>query len=726
MTKPIAEARVEGDFGSGAHLEAYGRSYKMEKSGGHYYISVALNGAPATKYEIDYTLGAKRFQGYLSKLPDGRIYVLPVFWHRTTGRWLDWSEIAPVPRHYTGDLRQIWNVNCVNCHGVNIVPNFDVATRTYKTTWTEMGIGCEDCHGPGAAHIAQMKAWAADPASKPAFDHSAKNHDVSRILKIFSPRTAQPRQVLDTCGYCHGNKTNYFLGFKPGSLMEDFAEPFLISQPIPPNDPQGEFWPDGRPSRFNRPQAVMDSQCFLKGGATCINCHVAHGSPYDHSLKLDIDVPGHPGEHSRQSDTLGTQCHKTISRPSLTGGAPRVVSLTTPSGLEAHTHHPADSQGSRCINCHMADLNWRLLTRRLDHTFKPPVPELTAAFGEPNACTSCHDDKTPEWASAALDRWYGNHEARQRILSVATTMYRAGAGETAALGDIAFLAGDRSKGPILRASAAEFAGRLIWALRGGSATAAAPGARVGPTQTSFGGARAEKPGGPPISPGSDVQSPESFPGRPMSDVPEGRRTPDPGRPTTDSGLRTTDSGRPALSPGLLHRATNALLGAASDPEPVVRVAAIQALGFTGDPRAAAVLASHLTDPARVARANAAQALLRLGISHLADDGYGEDLRRAQAEYAESLSIFRDVASDHASLGWLKAETADTAGALKELQTALTLDPREGMAYVYLGVIAARAGHYSEAIENWERAKALGAGSGGIDRLIDEARKRAGH
>jgi tetratricopeptide (TPR) repeat protein len=139
-----------------------------------------------------------------------------------------------------------------------------------------------------------------------------------------------------------------------------------------------------------------------------------------------------------------------------------------------------------------------------------------------------------------------------------------------------------------------------------------------------------------------------------------------------------------------------------------------------------VLASHLTDPARVARANAAQALLRLGISHLDDDGYGEDLRRAQAEYAESLSIFRDVASDHVSLGWLKAETADTAGALKELHTALTLDPRNGMAYVYLGVLAARSGHYSQAIENWEHAKALGEGSKGIDRLISEARKRAGH
>ena len=49
----------------------------------------------------------------------------------------------------------------------------------------------------------------------------------------------------------------------------------------------------------------------------------------------------------------------------------------------------------------MSDVNWRLLIRRRDHTFQPPVPEMTAAFGVPNACTTCHDDRSPEWAARA-------------------------------------------------------------------------------------------------------------------------------------------------------------------------------------------------------------------------------------------------------------------------------------------------------------------------------------
>src|SRR5262252_1906502 len=119
MTKPIAEARVEGDFSAGTHLEQNGRAYTMETKDGRYTIAVAHDGRPAEKFQVDYTLGARRFQGYLSKLADGRIYVLPVFWHNETKRWLDWKEIAPVPDHPEQDLRQIWNITCVNCHAAN-------------------------------------------------------------------------------------------------------------------------------------------------------------------------------------------------------------------------------------------------------------------------------------------------------------------------------------------------------------------------------------------------------------------------------------------------------------------------------------------------------------------------------------------------------------------------------------------------------------------------------
>jgi predicted CXXCH cytochrome family protein len=648
MTKPIAEAKVVGDFRPGTELHQYGRSYAMEEHDGRYFITVTKGDHPPEKFEVNYTLGARRFQGYLSKLPDGRIYVLPVFWHQTANRWLDYKEITPIPDDPDHDLRQIWNVTCVNCHATNLVKNYDPATDRYATTWTEMGIGCESCHGPGQAHIAAAEGWRTDPSSKPADP---------KQWAIFSPARFTPRQTFDACGYCHGNKNNYFFGFKPGDRYEDYALPFLISEPLPPNDPQGEFWPDGRPSRFNRPQAITLTGCFSKGEATCTSCHRMHGSANDHMLKVPVEAPG--GGHTAQSDQLCTQCHVTgqagragpAGRAGEAGQAGEAgKALQAPRAipdLAAHTHHAPDSQGSRCIACHMSNVNWRLITRRLDHTFQPPVPEMTAAYGVPNACTTCHEDKSPEWAARQMDAWDGNAARRRAVVKMADVIYRAGTGDTGALPEIARLAVDRSKGILIRASAAEFAGQLLLREQAGAASAAQPD------------------------------------------------------PAT----------------------VNALMGAAADPEPQVRALAVQALGRVHDQRALPAIGARLTDPARVVRTMAAEALLDLGVARL-EGVAGQALERAQDEWAASLAAFNDVAADETTLGWLEASRGRTDQAVHTLATAIRLNPSDARPHLYMGVVKARLGAFDEALQQFKTAKTLAPSYQNLDLLISEAQKRA--
>ncbi|MGH6691498.1 MAG: multiheme c-type cytochrome, partial [Gammaproteobacteria bacterium] len=432
MTQPLADARVLGDFRPGTRFERYGRTYTMEARDGRHFMSVSHQGLPPEKYEIHYTLGARRFQGYLSRLPDGRIYVLPAFWHAGTAQWIDFTEITPVPDS-DHDFRQIWNVNCFNCHATNLVQNFDVRSKRYATTWTEMGISCEACHGPGAAHVRLMEEWEVDPSRRPDYDTRSSNREISEILRILSPRSAEPRRVVDMCGYCHGNKTNFFSGFAAGDRYEDFALPFLISEPIAPEDPQGDFWPDGRPTNFNRPQALMQSGCFAGQRITCTSCHRGHDSPHDPVLKVPVAAVDRDRVLSgalRASDQLCTQCHQTFMV--VREGEPFSASFTGPE-LSLHTYHPPESPGSRCVDCHMSEVNWRLLMRRRDHTFAPPVPELTARYGVPNSCTTCHDERTPEWAAAMMDRSYGDRGRRSRAVRVADTMYAAGSGDPAAL-----------------------------------------------------------------------------------------------------------------------------------------------------------------------------------------------------------------------------------------------------------------------------------------------------
>ena len=675
MTRPVAEATILGDFSREARFSAHGRSYEFGTRNGKPFVTVRAGGRPAETHTVDYTLGSKRFQGYLSTLSDGRIYVLPVFWHVERRRWLDWKETTPIPDG-AHDLKQIWNVNCFNCHATNLDRGFVPATASYRTAWTEMAIGCEACHGPGKAHVALMKTWEQDPKTIPTYSSRADNRRLSEILQIFSPRTADPRRTYDTCAYCHGNKRNVFTDFDAGERYADHAVPFLLSEPLPEFDAQGEFWPDGRPNRFNRTQALMQSGCFKAGAVTCTNCHLAHGTA-NHEFSLKVNL--HDG---RAGDQLCTQCHQgpaDATAPGdpqsplvrITSRAPDTAESRQPwsdEELARHSFHPADSPGSRCVNCHMSDVNWRLLMRRRDHTFQSPVPETTSAFGVPNACTTCHDDRTPEWAARQMDQWWGDGARRAKSVSLARTMYAAGTGDRSVVPALAALAVDRAQGAVIRASAVEYIGRLA---------------------------------------GATVV--ETSPGESQTSTAQGRRTPLP-----------AGSSQEVVTPRVL----GALLGAASDPEAIVRAQAVRTLGALGrrDERILAVLMSRVVDETRVVRARAAEALLALDVAS-APGRAGEALARAQADLAASLKSFPESAPGMAALAWLHAQRGEDAAADSAAQASIALDATLARPHVIRGVVAARAGRYTDALASWKTARSLDPATPNIDRMIDEASRR---
>ena len=294
--------------------------------------------------------------------------------------------------------------------------------------------GVDGCVGEGSGIEAEVRQQLEEPA--------AERHPQDPVGEEL-----EPRRIYDTCAYCHGNKRNAFVGFKGGDHYSDYATPFLISDPLPDNDMQGEFWPDGRPNRFNRPQALTLSGCFKAGAIACTNCHVAHGSRNEFSLKVEHQ-PGPQRRRALHAVPFGAKSREPgAGTGNLEPASPqaRKPSFSGP-GLSAHTFHAPDSAGSRCISCHMSDVNWRLLIRRRDHTFQPPVPENTAQFGIPNACTTCHDDRTPEWAAKQMTEWWGDGERRAQAVTLADTMYRAGSGDTTTLPGLAKLAVDRSAG----------------------------------------------------------------------------------------------------------------------------------------------------------------------------------------------------------------------------------------------------------------------------------------
>jgi tetratricopeptide (TPR) repeat protein len=168
---------------------------------------------------------------------------------------------------------------------------------------------------------------------------------------------------------------------------------------------------------------------------------------------------------------------------------------------------------------------------------------------------------------------------------------------------------------------------------------------------------------------------------------------------------------------------NAVIGAAADPEPIVRASAVRTLAVFGrEDRIVAAVLARLVDSARVVRRNAAETLLAFGIADLPGRA-GEALARAQDEFVLGMNMFPDAAGNHAEVGWMQSERGRLEEAHRALDRATALDARFARPLVIKGVLAARAERFGEAVDLWKKAREIDPAYPNIDRLIAEASSR---
>ena len=207
---------------------------------------------------------------------------------------------------------------------------------------------------------------------------------------IVRPTRLDAKASSMICAQCHSFRGVIAPGYAAGADYYDHFQPLLEYRPQKADDPA--YWPDGRPRRFsNDAMGLWQSECFLRGGATCTNCHRAHLPDVDKNPQL---APGGNG--------LCTQCHDKIG-----------------AAVSDHTRHADGSRSSACVECHMPKTVMSNKATMRDHTIGLPAPENTVAFGSANACTECHTEQKASWAVEALTS--GGRPAGARIR-------RAGAG----------------------------------------------------------------------------------------------------------------------------------------------------------------------------------------------------------------------------------------------------------------------------------------------------------
>ena len=233
--EPATPATVRGDF-SGTKFTKDGVTTTFFRRGQQFVVNTDGPDGKLRDYSVKYTFGWDPLQQYLLELPGGRLQALSIAWDtrpKPEGgqRWLHLYPNEKIDHadvlHWTGPA-QNWNHMCAECHSTNLQKGYDVAKDTFATTWSDLNVACEACHGPGAAHV----AWA--EAAK-----SGKAADVPRKGLVFelrdtsggawtlaegasiARRTQPPASdaQVETCARCHSRRAQLWSEYRHGDPL---------------------------------------------------------------------------------------------------------------------------------------------------------------------------------------------------------------------------------------------------------------------------------------------------------------------------------------------------------------------------------------------------------------------------------------------------------------------------------------------------------------------------
>lgn len=377
------------------------------------------------EFEVKYTFGVYPLQQYLVAFPDGRLQALRASWDARPAaeggqRWFNLYPGEHIDAHDTlhwTRLNQNWNFMCADCHSTNVQRNYDLASNTFKTTWSETNVACEACHGPGSRHIEWSNASDDRKRADPSMGLSIALDERKGMHWIPNPASGNPvrstplasHREVETCAVCHSRRGIIAKDTAPTGRLMDTHDPVLLTE--------GRYYADGQQlDEVYVYASFLQSRMYAKG-VTCSDCHDPH-----------------TGKTRAQGNALCESCH-----------TPAVYDTAK------HTMHKEGSAGSQCVACHMPAKNYMVINARPDHSIRVPRPDLTVQYGVPNGCANCHADKGAQWAADAIAKAHGPERKGYQHFVEALDAARHGKPGAASL--LTTLAGDASSPTIARATA---------------------------------------------------------------------------------------------------------------------------------------------------------------------------------------------------------------------------------------------------------------------------------
>jgi len=415
---------VLGDFDN-ASFTQFGVTSVFYKRQGRFFVRTESESGELQEFEISYAFGFYPLQQYLIDFSGGRKQALSIAWDSRSAEQggQKWFHLYPDEKISPGDVlhwtkpSQNWNTACAECHSMNLQKNYDVASASFDTTWTDIDVSCESCHGPGSNHLNWAKrvpGWDSMQDSLGLLLHFDEREGVLWQTDPTSgkPVRSEPKvtdKEIEACARCHSRRSPISENYVHGERLMDHYLPQTLDAGMYHDDGQieGEVYVYG---------SFRQSKMF-QAGVTCSDCH----EPHSNELKL-------PG------NTVCLQCHeaKTYSKVN-------------------HHFHEAEGPGAACAGCHMPAKDYMVVDPRHDHSLRVPRPDLSEKFDTPNACTNCHSDKSASWAADKVRTWYGRDA--KGFQGYAAVLSAARRGESSASDQLAELIRDTSSPDVARATA---------------------------------------------------------------------------------------------------------------------------------------------------------------------------------------------------------------------------------------------------------------------------------
>lgn len=367
------DSTVRGNFNNIEFNDGY-RTHRFFKKDGKFYVNTVGRDGEMADFEITHTFGYTPLQQYLIPFERGKYQCLHIAWDTENKEWFNMSDMVyGEDIHYTDWLHwtnqgQNWNGMCAECHSTNLKKNYYHEADSFNTTYSEINVGCEACHGPGSEHL----KWAWLPKdSRPA------NNNFGLKVKTSSINN---EQYVDLCARCHSRR----------GQVSDFDHDFEnIYDYMLPTRLDHNYHPDGQILNEDYVYASFLQSKMYHTNIKCNDCH-------------DI----HSGNRLFDGNDLCFQCH---TRDYYGSERHHFHKLPGEQGTPFMQGNKviAVGEGAQCINCHMPAQYYMGIDFRNDHSIRIPDPHLSQTIGVPNACNQCHTDKSVDWAIQYYDKWYG-------------------------------------------------------------------------------------------------------------------------------------------------------------------------------------------------------------------------------------------------------------------------------------------------------------------------------